>query len=582
MQNNDLAEALDQIGTLIELNEDNPFRARAYHNAARTVQGLEDDVADLQASGRLASVPGLGKEMRAHIAEWLETGQITLLNDLLAVIPPGLVDMLRIPGLGPKRIRTLHQMLGIATLEDLAAACRDGRVAAISGFGPKTQANILKGIEFVAQQASAWRYPEGYDAAQAIIAALRQAPGIVRVSEAGSVRRRKEIVHDLDVVAGVASDADRAGVMEALVTMPRVTGTIERGDTRTSVRLENGMQVDLRVVADDEFATALHHFTGSKEHNIALRGMAHDQGIKINEYGIWRGDERLPVRTEAEFYAVFGVDEIPPEMREDRGEIQAALAHALPVLVTEHDIVGALHCHSTWSDGHASIRDMALACQRHGWRYLGMTDHSQVAAYAHGLTPEDVRRQQKEIDALNAEFGDAFRILKGTECDILKDGSLDYDDETLASFDFVVASIHSSFNMTEAEATARLIRAIENPYVTIIGHLTGRLLLQREGYPVNVEAVIEAAGKRGVAIELNANPARFDLDWRWHRMATEHGVPVPIDTDAHTPAGLNDMALGIGIARKGWLRPQDVPNAWPLDKLQAWLAGVRERGLRRG
>ncbi len=367
--------------------------------------------------------------------------------------------------------------------------------------------------------------------------------------------------------------------MAAFVALPQIVSVIGSGESKTSVILDAGMQMDLRVVTDDEFAAALHHFTGSKEHNVALRGMAHERGVKINEYGLWRGDERLPVTSEAELYAVLGMDEIPPELREDRGEIAAAQAHALPALITDADVTGALHCHSTWSDGHASIRDMALACRERGYTYLGLCDHSRFAAYAHGLTPADVRRQQAEIDALNAELGPGFRILKGTECDILKDGALDYDDETLATFDFVVASIHSGFNMTEAEGTARLIRAIENPYVTIVGHLTGRLLLRREGYPVSVPAVIEAAGRRGVAIELNANPARFDLDWRWHQLATEHGVPVPICPDAHTPEGLDDIRYGVGIARKGWLTREQVPNAWPLDRLMAWFAEVRARGL---
>ena len=579
-QNNHIADVLDEVGTLIELAEDNPFRSRAYHNAARVVENLPEDVAAMQASGALAKVPGLGKEMQGHVREYLATGQMTILTQLTASIAPGLIDMLRIPGLGPKRIRLLHEKLGVATLEELAEACRTDKVAAIAGFGAKTQANILKGIDFVTAQQSLFSYAPAAELAEVIIAQLRALPGVIRAEVGGSLRRRKETVHDLDGVASVATDADRATLMAAFIALPQVRTVAAHGDTKSTVVLDGGLAMDLRVVTDDEFASALHHFTGSREHHIALRGLALDRGIKINEYGLWRGEERLPITDEADVYATLDMAYIEPELREDRGEIAAAQAGTLPTLLTEADIQGVLHCHSTWSDGHATIREMAEAARALGYHYFGLCDHSQFAAYAHGLTPADVRRQHAEIDALNAEFGPAFRILKGTECDILKDGSLDFDDDTLASFDFVVASIHSSFTLSEAEETARLIRAIQNPYTTIMGHLTGRLLLQREGYPVDIPAVLDAAGKRGVAIELNANPARFDLDWRWHRMATERGIPIPICPDAHAPEGLRDIHYGVGIARKGWLTPANVPNAWPLERLMTWFNEVRAKGLR--
>ncbi len=579
MENSRIAGMLDETGTLIELSEDNAFRARAYHNAARVVANQQEDIAQMLADGTLAKVPGLGKEMLAHIAEILATGRMTLLDQLLSAIEPGMIDMLRIPGLGPKRIRTLHQQLGVKSLEELAEACRANRVAALSGFGAKTQANILKGIEFLSQQQEYFSYAPAREIADVIIAAVRAMPGVVRAEVAGSLRRKKEVVHDLDGVASVEREDQRADVMAAFVALPQVREVIAHGDTKSSVLLDGGIAMDLRLVTDDEFASALHHFTGSRDHNIALRGMALEKGIKINEYGLWRGEERLPIHTEADVYATLGMAYIEPELREDRGEIQAALEDKLPRLITLEDMQGVIHCHSTWSDGHAGIREMAQAARDLGYHYLGICDHSRIAAYAHGLTPADVRRQHAEIDALNAEFGPDFRILKGTECDILKDGSLDFDDETLATFDFVVASIHSVFHLTEKEETERLIRAIQNPYTTIIGHLTGRLLLQREGYPVDIPAVIAAAGARGVAIELNANPARFDLDWRWHRLATEHGVHIPICPDAHSPEGLRDVAYGIGIARKGWLSPENVPNAWPVDRFLAWCGEVRQRGL---
>jgi DNA polymerase (family 10) len=577
MENGRVAGVLAEVGTLIELAEDNAFRARAYHNAARIVEALPEDVAEMAQAGTLAKVPGLGKELMAHITEYLATGRLTLLDELTATIEPGLIVMTRIPGLGPKRIRVLHEKLGVSTIEELAQACREGRVASIAGFGAKTQANILKGIEFISTQQEYFSYAPAEELAQTMIAALRAMPQIIRAEIAGSLRRRKEVVHDLDGVASVHDEAERVAVMAAFVALPQVVSILAHGETKSSVVLTGGIPMDLRLVLDDAFATLLHHSTGSKDHNVALRGRALEMGLKINEYGLWRGEERLPITTETDFYGAFGMAFIEPELREDRGELEAALHNDLPRLITEADMQGVLHCHSTWSDGHATIRDMAEAARNLGYHYIGMCDHSQVAAYAHGLTPADVRRQQAEIDALNAEFGPEFRILKGTECDILRDGSLDYDDDLLASFDFVVASIHSNFNLSEKEETERLIRAIQNPFTTIMGHLTGRILLQREGYPVDIPAVIAAAGQRGVAIELNANPARFDLDWRWHRMATEHGVPIPICPDAHTTEGLRDVRYGVGIARKGWLGPANIPNAWPLAKLLAWFAEVRER-----
>jgi DNA polymerase (family X) len=575
-QNNQLANVLEQVGTLIELEEDNPFRARAYHNAARTIQNLDADIAELERTGEIERISGIGKELRGHISEWLSTGKMTLYDNLVAAIEPGLITMLQIDGLGPKRIRTLHDQLGVKTIDELAAACKDGRVASLPGFGAKSQEKILKGIEFLAQHASSFRYDVAESAGETIVARLKAIKGVVRASVAGSLRRRKELVHDIDAVASVADEDARRAIMNAFLASPEAVQIINDGDTKSTIMLADGLKMDLRVVADDEYASALHHFTGSKEHSIVLRGRALDMGIKINEYGLWRGDQRLPIATEQDVYATIGMPYIEPELREDRGEIQAAIEGTLPQLVTEQDFKGALHCHSTWSDGHASIRQMAETCRQMGYTYLGMCDHSQAAAYANGLSPARVRQQHEEIDALNAEYGDAFHILKGTECDILKDGSLDFDDATLATFDFVVASIHQ---FGKEDQTERLIRAIQNPYVTIIGHLTGRLLAQREGYPVDIPAVIAAAGRRGVAIELNANPARFDLDWRWHRMATEHGVPVPINTDAHTTEGLSDIHYGTGIARKGWLGPQQIPNAWPLPKLLKWFQDVREKGL---
>jgi DNA polymerase (family 10) len=572
-----VAGILDDVGDLMELRGGNPFEARAYHNAARTIGSLDADLDELVATGQLANVPGLGKTLLQRILELVTTGQMALHQQLLAETPPGLREMLRIPGLGPKRVRQLHETLGITTLEELRAAAESNRIATLAGFGAKSQENILKGLEFVTQHMDHYLFPVAEKDATAIAEALRSLPQVMRLSIAGSLRRRKEVVKDVDMVASVAREGDRTAVMDALVALPQVVSITGKGDTKTSVILRPGIALDLRVVTDDEYPSALHHFTGSKEHNIALRGRAQRAGMKINEYGLFRGDERIPVADERELYRALGMHYIEPEMREERGEIELALQGELPTLVTEADLRGILHVHSTWSDGQVSIREMAEATLALGKSYLGICDHSKTAAYANGLSEEAVRRQHEEIDRLNEEYAGRLRILKGTECDILKDGALDYDDETLTSFDFVVASIHSHFQLPPAEQTQRLIRAMENPNTSILGHPTGRLLLQRDGYYPDLDAVIDRAGELGVAIELNADPHRLDLDWRWHRRAVEHGVQIPINPDAHSPAGLANIRYGVGIARKGWLTAADVLNTRSLDDLLVYFATQRQQ-----
>lgn len=574
-----VASLLDQMAQLLELDGANPFEVRAYQNASRAVAGLEGDISDLVARGGLVGVPGLGKSLITRITELVTTGHMRQYDDLLERIPPGLREMLRIPGLGPKRIRQINQALQITTLDELRQAAEAGAIAALPGFGAKSQDNILKGLVFVTEHQNRFRMDIAERFAEAVATTLRALPETVRLSVAGSIRRRKEIVKDADIVASVARDEDRAALMRTLVEHPDVASVTGSGETKTSVVLRGGIALDLRVVLDDEYPYALHHFTGSKEHNIALRTRMHARGVKINEYGLFRGDERIPCTDEADIYGAMGMDYIEPELREDRGELEAALEHRLPGLVTERDIRGMLHVHSNWSDGGSTIREMAEATLAMGMEYLGMCDHSQVAAYANGLTPDRVKQQHEEIDRLNDEFAGRLRILKGTECDILKDGSLDYDEQTLASFDFVVASIHGNFNLSPDEQTQRLIHAIENPYCSILGHPTGRILLQREGYQPNLETVIARAGELGVAIELNGDPHRLDLDWRHLRFATERGVRIPIITDAHSPAGLNNLRYGVGVARKGWLTAAQCLNTLDADNL---LAFFREQRARRG
>ena len=577
MDKGEVAAILEDTANLLELTGGNPFEVRAYQNGARAISQIEGDLDALVAEGKLAGVPGIGKTLAARVAELVSTGHMVLHEKLLAQVPPGLIEMLRIPGLGPKRIRQIHEALGVDTMADLRAACEDGRVATLPGFGAKSQDKILKGIQFVSEHSNRYRFDVAQGEAESVAAVLRALPQVVRLQVAGSIRRRKEVVKDADVVASVHADEDRAPIMRALLDLPNIASVTGTGDTKTSVVMKSGMALDLRVVLDDEYPYALHHFTGSKEHNVSLRGTAHAQGIKINEYGIFRGDQRIDCKDEADLYAALGMAYVEPELREDRGEIEAARHGTLPQLVTWDDIQGILHVHSTWSDGGATIREMAEATLALGKHYLGMCDHSQAAAYAGGLTPEQVKRQHEEIDRLNDEYAGRLRILKGTECDILRDGTLDYDEATLKTFDFVVASIHGNFNLPPQEQTQRLIRALENPYISILGHPTGRILLERTGYEPDMEAVIDRAGELGVAIELNGDPHRFDIDWRLIRYATERGVSIPITPDAHSPAGLQNVRYGLGVGRKGWLTAAQVLNALPLEQLTRYFAQQRKR-----
>ena len=567
-----VASIFEEIASLLELKGENPFKSRAFQNGARVVGSLEGDLDELVRTNKLVGTPGLGASLVHDITELVTTGHLKAYEELKAEIPAGLQQMLRIPGLGPKRIKQIHDTLGIATITDLEAACQANKIAALPGMGKKSQDNILRGIQFLSQYQNQYLFPVAEAEAERIVAALKPLPGILRISIAGSLRRRKEVVHDIDVVASVTDDSYLGPIMNAFTTMPGVVAITGKGDKKSSVVLSPGISMDLRLCTDDIYPTMLHHFTGSKDHNVALRGFAQDRGMKVSEWGIFKGETLLPVHDETEFYAALGMDFIEPELREDRGEIQAALAHHLPgPLLTPKDLRGVLHCHSTWSDGQVSIKEMAEATMRLGYEYIGICDHSKTAAYAGGLNEDKVKQQQEEIDRLNAEYAGRFRILKGTECDILRDGALDFDEETLKSFDFVVASIHSLFNLPPEEQTKRLLRAMENPYTNIIGHLTGRILLSRDGYGLDIEAVIDRAGELGVCIEINANPLRLDLDWRWLRRAKEHGVKIPICPDAHNPGGLEDMKYGVNIARKGALSPADVPNTLGVDDLLAYF-----------
>ena len=558
---------IEEYGVLLELSGANAFRVRAYTNAVRTLEMLETPLDALIAAGTLGEVKGIGKSVGELVLEFADTGTATAYEELRASVPDGLLDMLRVPGLGPRKIIAIREALGIEDLDALALACGNGKLAELKGFGKKTQENILKGIEYIRAHRGRFRADVARESTQTLFDTLQALPQTQRIEVAGSLRRAKETVKDVDFVV---SANEPQVISDAFVAHPAVAEITAQGETKSSVRLNNGMQVDLRVVPDGEFPYILHHFTGSKEHNVALRARAQGQGLKINEYGLYRGEEGVECVDETAFFAAMGLAYIPPELREGLGEIEAAAENALPELLTAADIRGMLHVHSTYSDGADSIEAMALAVRERGYDYLGMADHSQAAAYAGGLNVDAVKRQWDEIARLNEKLA-PFRIFKGIESDILGDGSLDYTDDILEQFEYIVVSVHSQFNLDRAKMTARIIRAIEHPCATIVGHLTGRLLLDREGYDVDVDQIIEAAARCGVAIEINAHPARLDIDWRHVKKARDHGVQIAINTDAHSTGGLGNLPYGIGIARKGWLRAKDVLNALDCEAIATWF-----------
>ncbi|HOP73549.1 MAG TPA: DNA polymerase/3'-5' exonuclease PolX [Bacillota bacterium] len=556
MDKQELVQILNEIGLLLELKGENPFKIKAYYQAARTLDALTDDLETLIREGRVGELPGFGEALVQKVDEWYRTGTVQYYENLKADIPPGLIDMLRVPGLGAKKVSVLYQTLGIAGLDQLEAACRENRLVALSGFGAKTQLKILAGIEFIKEHSREFLLADAWQQAISLLQMLTEEPDVVQVEIAGSLRRFKETVKDIDLVA---SSEHPESLIRRFSRYTGIQHVVSSGPTKVSVILESGLGCDLRVVAPCEFVHTLQHFTGSKEHNTALRHRAKEWGYKVNEYGLFRGDTPEYCETEAEIYQKLGLEWIPPELREDRGEIEAAHQGRLPKLIEPEDLLGIFHMHTNASDGTASLRQMVEQAIAMGYSYLGIADHSQSAVYAHGLTPERLVRQFEEIDRLNAEYP-GFKIFKGIEADILPDGRLDYDDELLAQCDFVIGSIHSRFKMDKAEMTSRVLRAMENPYLTILGHPTGRILLQRPEYPLDMDAVLAQAARCGVILEFNANPNRLDLDWRWCRKAKELGVLISINPDAHSTRDLNLARLYLMVARKGWLEKTDVFN----------------------
>ena len=555
------ADFVEEYATLLELSGTSPFRVRAYANAVRALETLTSPLDELLAAGTLTEVKGIGDSVAELVAEFADTGTAQAYEKLRAATPEGLLDMLRVSGLGPRKIVAIRKALGIETLDALEQACRNGQLAALKGFGAKTQAAILKGVEFIRAHEGHCRVDSAQHSAQSLLATLR--PHAQRIDIAGELRRARETVQQLDFVI---STTDAEATNATFATHPEIAEVSAPG----AGRLSSGLQVNLHVVSDDAFPAALHYYTGNEEHRAALCAKATERGLVLDELGLWRGDERIECADEAALFAALGLAYIPPELRENQGEVEAAAAHTLPELVTTADIRGLLHVHSTYSDGVDSLEAMARAVQERGFEYMGIADHSQAAAYAGGLRVEEVQRQWEEIDRLNEALA-PFRIFKGIESDILSDGSLDYDDDLLAQFDFVVASVHSQFNLSRDAMTTRIVRAIEHPAATIVGHPTGRLLLDREGYAVDIDSIIEAAVRCGVALEINAHPSRLDLDWRHVKKARDHGVQIAVNTDAHSVGGLDHLGYGIGIARKGWLRAADIPNALSREAIAAWF-----------
>jgi DNA polymerase (family 10) len=572
MDSRTAAHVLSEIAALLELRAENQFKARAYRGAAKAVLGLDaDDLGPIVRSGELAKIRGIGKSTLSVITDLVNEGESRYLQELRLNLPDGIIELMRVPGLGPEKIEQLHEALGISSLDQLEAAARDGRLAAVRGFGEKTATRMLESIEFARRNAALSLFHKAYAEAVRLVTSIRKHPDVVMAEIAGSVRRHTEVVRNIDIVAAVR--ADPAQVVASFANAPGVVNANVAGAS-AMIRYVDDTVLDLHCVPQDKYAVALWRATGSETHIREISAALTARGFFVDDDGV-RDDrgERVPLPDERALYALLGIAVIPPEMREGIGELARA-ENGIPRLISAGDIRGVLHCHSTHSDGVASIGQLAEAARTRGWSYLGISDHSQSAFYAGGLSVDAISRQHDEIDALNETFSD-FRILKGIEADIKPNGDLDYDDATLDRFDYVIGSVHSQFKSTSEAMTERILNAMSNPRLTILGHPTGRLLLAREGYPVNVAAIIEKAAESGVAIELNADPRRLDLDWRYLRRAKEAGVTVEIGPDAHSVPALDNVAIGAGIARKAWLEPDDILNARTAEEIISFATARR-------
>ena len=598
MEKATIADVLEKIATLLELKGENPFKIRAYTNAAHSLETWGGNISDLGEQETLEKIPGIGKAIAAKIKELVETGSLRFFEDLRSEFPAEILELFSLPGLGAKKIKALYEQLGVSSITQLQAACESGRVAELPGFGKTTQEKLCRAIAERTKHAGSFQLGSIAAEAETLQGDLRAHPDALHVCIAGSYRRKKEIVRDLDFIVATSAPAKITAIF---VRHPLVESVIAEGPTKSSVRLRSGIQCDLRVVSGMEYPFALNYFTGSKEHNIVLRSRALQRGWTLNEYRIapapGRGGSPEPpaeappasrsnrgrlgsiaptIREEADLYRALDLDYIPPELRENCGEFEAASAGTLPRLVEAENLRGTFHCHTTASDGHNSLEEMAAAAQALGLQYLGIADHSRSSIQARGLDAARLRGQVAAIRKLNREF-DNFRLFAGVECDILRDGALDFEDDVLAELDYVIASVHSVFTLSEADMTRRIIRAMKSPFVTMLAHPTGRLLLKRDPYAIDIPAIIDAAAETGTWIEINAAPKRLDLDWRWWPLAKEKGVKCVINPDAHRTERLQELWFGIGVARKGWLTKADVMNCLPLGKIENELARKRGR-----
>jgi len=567
IHNADIAAIFDEIADLLDIGNENPFRVRAYRNAARHLQGTGQSVADMVRRGDdLTRLPGIGTDLAGRIGEIVETGRCRLLDKLHRRIPHSITGLLRIRGLGPKRVRVLYQELDVQTPEQLARAARDGRIRALPGFGTKTEQAILDAVSRQARERPRTKLAVAAQYAESLRQYLDKIPGVKQVVFAGSYRRRRETVGDIDVLV----TADAPAVMQRVVSYDEVKDILARGPTRATMILHSGLQVDVRVVEEGCFGAALLYFTGSCEHNIALRRLAQERRLRISEYGVFRGKRRIAGATEESVYRCMGLPWIPPELRENRGELEAASNGRLPKLVKRADLRGDLHAHTTATDGHNSLREMALAARRHGLEYLAITEHTRRLTVAHGLDPQRLRRQMHEIDRLNAKL-DGILLLKGVEVDILEDGRLDLPDDVLSELDLVVAAVHSGFGLSRAKQTQRILRAMDRPHFTILAHPTGRLLDGRDPYDVDMLRIIRKARERGCFLELNAHPERLDLLDVYCQLARDEGVLVAISSDAHGTQDFAFLDYGVGQARRGWLEKKDVLNTRGFRQLKPLL-----------
>jgi DNA polymerase (family X) len=569
MNNADVVAALTEIAELLELKNESSFRIRAYENASKAVSNLTEDVRVLAANGEITEIKGIGKGIAQRIEELLESGHIEYLDELREAFPPGVRELMRVPGVGPSLARRAYTKLGVNDLDELRAAAEDGRLSSLPGFGEKSAQNVIRALGRVNKEESRISIGKVMPVVEELIVALQECDAFQNLTAAGSLRRWSPTIGDIDLMA-TSTDAPRA--MEAFINLPQVRQVLGHGPTKSAIVTDNGLQVDLRIVESESFGSLVQHFTGSRDHNIELREFALARGLSLNEYGITTVKSKDVQRftDEVAFYAALGLQYIPPELREAGGEIAAAADNGLPTLITVEDIRGDLHMHSTWSDGACSIEEMVVAAKARGYEYVALTDHSGGIGVAHGLSPERLEEQLEELERVRAAHPD-IHLFSGTELEIKRDGTLDFPDEILSRLDWVVASVHSGFNQSEEEMTARIVTAIENPHVDAIGHPTGRLIGKRAPYDVDLEAMFKAAARTRTALEINSFPERLDLVDRHARRAKDLGVMLVVNTDAHAPVNFDNIRYGVAMARRGWAEAGNVLNTFPLPKLQAWI-----------